>query len=199
MLRSNDKLLKIGDFGTACRAHRGRVHIQYVATRWYRAPECVLTMGRYGTKMDVWAAGCVLYEMATGQPLFDGSDESDQMDKIDRVLGRPNRRLLSRFGRYKSSVFVDRYETSSAVAAEAEAACGLQSLYSPYNAAFELLKNTIVYDPTLRYSADLLLRKPYFAEIRGTCYEQKMIDFEKELQRKSTIDMPAGERKVSAS
>ena len=55
------------------------LHLEYISTRWYRPPECLLTEGRYGYKMDLWAAGCVMYELATLKPLFPGSNELDQV------------------------------------------------------------------------------------------------------------------------
>ena len=35
----------------------------YVATRWYRAPELLVGDTQYGPKVDIWAVGCVLAEM----------------------------------------------------------------------------------------------------------------------------------------
>ena len=32
--------------------------------------------------MDLWAAGCVMYELSTLKPLFPGSNELDQVDKL---------------------------------------------------------------------------------------------------------------------
>lgn len=108
LLGPRDKALRIGDLGTACRVSpNALLHAEYVATRWYRSPECLLTRGWYGTKMDVWAAGCVLYEMATGRPLFDGRDETDQIQKIDKVLGSPDGRLVDRLRKHKSDVLIN--------------------------------------------------------------------------------------------
>ena len=36
---------------------------QPTSTRWYRAPECLLTDGYYGPEMDLWGAGCVMFEI----------------------------------------------------------------------------------------------------------------------------------------
>lgn len=194
LLRSRDKLLKIGDFGTTCHYTDGHPYTEYVATRWYRSPECLLTRGWYNSKMDIWATGCVLYEIATGQPLFDGRDENDQMEKVDRVLGSPDQRLINKFMKHKSDVFVARYEIKRN---EKTAGIGLHSVYQPYRPAYELIKDMVVYDPSKRYSADRLLRKAYFYEIKNTGYEYKMREFDKFLRNKTIISLSKNEQPVS--
>lgn len=57
-------VLKLGDFGSCRSVYSKQPYTEYISTRWYRAPECLLTDGGYGFKMDLWSAGCVLYEMA---------------------------------------------------------------------------------------------------------------------------------------
>lgn len=47
---------------------------EYVATRWYRAPEVMLTFKEYTRAIDIWSVGCVLAEMLSGKPLFPGRD-----------------------------------------------------------------------------------------------------------------------------
>lgn len=45
---------------------------EYVATRWYRAPEIMLNSKNYGKAIDMWSVGCILAEMFNEQPLFPG-------------------------------------------------------------------------------------------------------------------------------
>jgi len=144
--------------------------------------------------MDIWATGCVLYEIATGQPLFDGRDENDQMEKVDHVLGSPDQRLIHKFMKHKSDVFVARYEIKRN---EKTAGIGLHSVYQPYWPAYELIKDMIVYDPSKRYSADRLLRKAYFYEIKNTGYEYKMREFDKFLRNKTITSISKNEQPVS--
>lgn len=196
LLKAGDKLLKIGDFGTTCHVSGGQPYTEYVATRWYRSPECLLTRGWYGTKMDVWATGCVLYEIATGHPLFDGKDENDQLEKIDTVLGSPDSRLIEKFRKHKSDILVKRYEPSGPYYKSAGLpGVGLHSVYQPYRVAYDILKDMVVYDPVKRYSADRLLRTSYFHDMRNTPYEYKMREFEEELRVKAMN--AAKEEKVS--
>jgi len=56
----------------------------YVATRWYRAPELLLS-ANYGKEVDIWAIGCILGELTDGEPLFPGESEVDQLFCIQKV------------------------------------------------------------------------------------------------------------------
>jgi len=82
-------VLKLADFGSCRGTHSKQPFTGYIATRWYRAPECLLTDGCYGPEMDIWAAGSVLFELISLYPLFPGSDDLDQLARIHKVLGTP--------------------------------------------------------------------------------------------------------------
>lgn len=92
MVNENPLSIKIIDFGT-CKdlSVESGPHTSYVSTRWYRAPECVLRSHHYGFNSDIFAAGCVMAEMYLGHPLFPGTSELDQVDKIFQILGTPRR------------------------------------------------------------------------------------------------------------
>jgi len=66
------------------------------ACRWYRAPECLLTDGYYNYKMDMWGVGCVFFEIVSLFPLFPGTNELDQIQKIHSILGTPAPELLAK-------------------------------------------------------------------------------------------------------
>ena len=55
---------------------------EYVATRWYRAPEIMLTWQKYDVEVDIWSAGCIFAEMLEGKPLFPGKDHVNQFSII---------------------------------------------------------------------------------------------------------------------
>lgn len=69
-------------------------------TVWYRAPELLLGARHYTRAVDVWAAGCIFAELVALRPLFQGAERKqggaplqlDQLDKVFRVLGRPDER-----------------------------------------------------------------------------------------------------------
>lgn len=66
----------------------GDAYTDYVATRWYRAPELLVGDTQYGSSVDIWATGCVFAELLTGQPLWPGQSDVDQLYLIIRTLGR---------------------------------------------------------------------------------------------------------------
>lgn len=51
----------------------------YVATRWYRAPEILIANKKYTKGIDMWSLGCILGEMCRGKPLFPGSCTINQV------------------------------------------------------------------------------------------------------------------------
>lgn len=91
------ELVQLADLGSVCQADFPKPHSAYISTRWYRAPECLLTSGYYGPKMDVWALACCFFEILTFQPFFPGDNELDQLHKIHSVIGTPPKSLLERF------------------------------------------------------------------------------------------------------
>lgn len=91
---SSFPLVKLADFGSCRGIHSRMPFTEYIATRWYRSPECLLFNGIYSHKMDIWGVGCVFYELLTKIPLFPGDNELDQLHRIHYVLGTPSERLL---------------------------------------------------------------------------------------------------------
>ncbi|KAL5104177.1 Mitogen-activated protein kinase 15 [Taenia crassiceps] len=62
---------------------------EYVATRWYRAPEILLASGYYTKSVDLWSLGCILGEMLLGKPLFPGGSALDQLECIITTMPHP--------------------------------------------------------------------------------------------------------------
>ncbi|WAQ96149.1 CDKL2-like protein, partial [Mya arenaria] len=88
ILVSKNGVVKLCDFGFArTLAQPGEIYTDYVATRWYRAPELLVGDTKYGKAVDVWAVGCLLVEMLTGEPLFPGDSDIDQLYHIVKVFG----------------------------------------------------------------------------------------------------------------
>lgn len=98
LLNSNCDL-KICDFGLArvsdpTEVQEGQL-TEYVATRWYRAPEIMLNARGYSKAIDVWSVGCILAEMLTNQPLFPGQHYLEQLNLIFNFLGSPSQADLN--------------------------------------------------------------------------------------------------------
>lgn len=115
LLVNSDCELKICDFGLA----RGFKPVtgetdqneelrmtEYVATRWYRAPEIMLSNRRYTTAIDVWSIGCILGELLGGKPMFKGKDYVDQLNLILGVLGTPDDETLLTMSSEKARVYL---------------------------------------------------------------------------------------------
>ena len=60
----------------------------YIQSRFYRSPEVLLGLG-YSPAIDIWSLGCILVELHTGRPLFDGRDEQSQVVRHIELLGMP--------------------------------------------------------------------------------------------------------------
>ncbi|CAG7732341.1 unnamed protein product, partial [Allacma fusca] len=96
VLVSKSGIVKLCDFGFARNlCGPGDAYTDYVATRWYRAPELLVGDVAYGKEVDIWAVGCLFAEMMTGEPLFPGDSDIDQLFLIAQCLGRLAKRHLS--------------------------------------------------------------------------------------------------------
>ena len=89
ILISKDNKVRIADFGSAKKFSYGE-NTDYICTRWYRAPECLLGSRQYDPYIDIWALGAIAVELLTFEPLFPGTNTIDQVAKISDVLGSPS-------------------------------------------------------------------------------------------------------------
>lgn len=67
----------------------------YISTRWYRAPEVILSQKQYTGAIDVWSVGCILAELITRKALLPAQNEHEQMQKINDLLGNPDQKLIN--------------------------------------------------------------------------------------------------------
>lgn len=152
-------LVKLADFGSCRSAYSKAPFTEYIATRWYRSPECLLCNGMYGLKMDIWGAGCVLYEVLTKLPLFPGTDELDQLHKIHCVLGSPNQNLLHKM--------LGNKLTSSKMAFPYKDGTGLRRLLPSASEEFvQVLSALLAYDPESRLTAAQALQSAWFKYVQ---------------------------------
>ena len=149
--------LKLADFGLA-RAFGIPVNTfsNEVVTLWYRAPDVLLGSRTYNTSIDIWSAGCIMAEMYTGRPLFPGTTNEDQLQKIFRLMGTPSERSwpgISQFPEYKSNFTV--YHTQDI------------RNYLPQidPVGLQLIGGMLQLRPELRISAQQALMHPWFADL----------------------------------
>jgi len=97
LLLNAECLMKVADFGLARSLLNDvpdkpdkDVLTDYVATRWYRAPEILLGSNTYGKSVDIWSLGCIFGEMLGGKPLFPGQNTLHQLELVGRVIGAPD-------------------------------------------------------------------------------------------------------------
>lgn len=102
--------VKVIDFGSSCRSNK-RMY-SYIQSRFYRSPEVMLGLP-YSVAIDVWSLGCILAEMHTGEPLFSGSDQFDQMQKIVKLLGMVPAQMIERAGEQQRTQFFEKDRAST--------------------------------------------------------------------------------------
>ncbi|KAI7818538.1 kinase-like domain-containing protein, partial [Gamsiella multidivaricata] len=85
--------LKLADFGLArlFQKKRKRDYTNRVITLWYRPPELILGATAYGPEVDMWSAGCIMVELFTRKPIFQGHNEITQLDHIWKTMGTPQK------------------------------------------------------------------------------------------------------------
>jgi serine/threonine protein kinase len=85
-----DNCWKIADFGTCCEATSSRLNTSRLSrgTACYRAPEIISERSMYNNKADIWALGCILYEILSGVQLF-SSDWATREFAASRKLELP--------------------------------------------------------------------------------------------------------------
>ncbi|XP_047032408.1 cyclin-dependent kinase-like 1 [Helicoverpa armigera] len=152
VLVSNTGVVKLCDLGFArALAAPGEPYTEYVATRWYRAPELLVAEHRYGPEVDIWAIGCLFAEMLTGDPLFPGDSDIDQLALIIKTVGK----LAPRHQQVVSRL--------AGGAALSGAAGGARGVLPGVGAARDLLAACLRTEPRARPPAQALLRHKYFS------------------------------------
>jgi mitogen-activated protein kinase 1/3 len=103
ILANSDCKLKVCDFGLARPSFNDMpttiFWTDYVATRWYRAPElCGSFFAKYSPAIDIWSIGCIFAEILLGKPLFPGRNVVHQLELITDLLGTPSAEVIAKVG-----------------------------------------------------------------------------------------------------
>eukprot|EP00814_Leptocylindrus_danicus_P010342 CAMPEP_0116018740 /NCGR_PEP_ID=MMETSP0321-20121206/8825_1 /TAXON_ID=163516 /ORGANISM="Leptocylindrus danicus var. danicus, Strain B650" /LENGTH=429 /DNA_ID=CAMNT_0003489185 /DNA_START=979 /DNA_END=2269 /DNA_ORIENTATION=+ len=155
LVEKNGDRLKLADLGSCRGIYSRPPFTEYISTRWYRAPECLLTDGSYGPEMDIWGAGCVFFEIMTLYPLFPGNDEIDQINRIHNILGTPSKRVLDKLKRKASSSLKFNFPLQNGT--------GIASLI-PFvkKECIDFLDEAVAYDASQRITAENAVNHPCF-------------------------------------
>ncbi|XP_063444648.1 cyclin-dependent kinase-like 4 isoform X3 [Mytilus trossulus] len=156
ILVSKSGVVKLCDFGFArTLAQPGESYTDYVATRWYRAPELLVGDTKYGKAVDIWAIGCLLSEMLTGEPLFPGDSDIDQLYHIVKCFGNLTARHKEVFLRNPLFVGMRIPEVKETVPLE-------KKFNRISSNALDLMKQSLRLDPDDRPTCTQLLKHEFF-------------------------------------
>ena len=104
--------------------------------------------------------GCIFAEMSTGRPLFCGSSDQDQLQRIFKVLGTPSR--------HEWPGLIDLPDGRAVEAMPRIIGKGLKTVLPRLSPnGIDLLSKMLQYDPTKRISAKEAMRHAYFSDLQG--------------------------------
>ncbi|KAF3449826.1 hypothetical protein FNV43_RR05905 [Rhamnella rubrinervis] len=190
ILANADCKLKICDFGLARvsfnEAPSTVFWTDYVATRWYRAPElCGSFFSKYTPAVDIWSIGCIFAEMLIGKPLFPGKNVVHQLELITDLLGTPSAECIARIRNEKARRYLNNMKKKQPIPFS-------QKFPKVGPLALHLLERLLEFDPRYRPSAEEALSDPYFQGLANLDHEPSRqpisrLEFEFE-RRKLTKD-----------
>lgn len=192
VLANADCKLKICDFGLARVAFQDTptaiFWTDYVATRWYRAPElCGSFFSKYTPAIDIWSIGCIFAEILTGKPLFPGKNVVHQLELITDLLGTPPPDVIARVRNEKARRYLITMQKKPALQFP-------QKFPNADPLALRLLEKLLAFDPKDRPSAEEALADPYFkglakVEREPSAQPISKLEFEFERRRVSKEDV----------
>jgi cell division cycle 2-like protein len=135
-----------------------------VVTLWYRAPELLLGTKQYSTAIDMWSLGCIMAELLAKEPLFNGRNEFDQLNKIFRILGTPNETIwpgFSKLPQVKANYVKHQYN----LLRKKFPATSFTGSPVLSDSGLDLLNKLLTYDPEKRINAEDALNHEWFREV----------------------------------
>ncbi|VAH77858.1 unnamed protein product [Triticum turgidum subsp. durum] len=192
ILANADCKLKICDFGLARVSFNDTPSAifwtDYVATRWYRAPElCGSFFSKYTPAIDIWSIGCIFAEMLTGRPLFPGKNVVHQLDLMTDLLGTPSAESISRIRNEKARRYLGNMKKKHPIPFS-------QKFPGVDPMALHLLERLLAFDPADRPTAAEALADPYFtglanSELEPTTQPISRLEFEFERRKLGREDV----------
>ncbi|XP_031494580.1 mitogen-activated protein kinase 15 [Nymphaea colorata] len=185
ILANADCKLKICDFGLARVAFNDTptaiFWTDYVATRWYRAPElCGSFFSKYTPAIDIWSIGCIFAEVLTGKPLFPGKNVVHQLDLMTDLLGTPSADAIARVRNEKARRYLGSMRRKKPIPFT-------QKFPNVDPLALHLLERMLAFEPKDRPTAEEALADPYFrglAKVEREPSAQPVTKLEFEFERR---------------
>merc|ERR1712232_1413160 len=172
--------IKVADFGLArcqqpaaaskqppeTRNGRDGNMTDYVATRWYRAPEILLGSSRYTRGVDLWSTGCIFGELLTGRPTFPGQSTMNQLDRILELTDKPSLEDIQAMeSPYAATMLEPLPLTPPRPLHDIFPSAGLEALH--------LLNGLLQFNPNRRWPAAKALQHPYLSIFRDPSVERE--------------------------
>ena len=152
--------VKIADFGLAREIRSIPPYTEYVSTRYYRAPECILKSTNYNSPIDIWALGCVMAEMYLHpQPLFYGANEKEVLYRICSILGTPTYDTWAD-GIHQAKFTGFKFPNCNKIELE-------NIITNASEDAIDLMKQMLKWDPNRRATASNLLNHKFFEKYKN--------------------------------
>lgn len=160
VLISEDCTIKLCDFGMSRNVTGDDPQLtEYVVTRYYRAPEIMLSSHHYTKKVDVWSVGCTFSELLTKKFLFPGKNYLEQVKLIIETLGSQSEEDLSFITNSSAKDYVKQFKNIP------RKPMGEVVNYN-YPKALDLLDKMLVFNPDKRISVEEAINHPYLQAIK---------------------------------
>ncbi|XP_075983171.1 cyclin-dependent kinase-like 4 isoform X2 [Anticarsia gemmatalis] len=175
ILLTSEGVVKLCDFGFARMISPGESYTDYVATRWYRAPELLVGDTMYSTPVDVWAIGCVFAELLSGEALWPGKSDLDQLYLIRKTLGDLLPRHMTIFSQNTFFQGMALPEPTMLEPLDKK----IPQRYASNELVLDFLNKCLDKDPMMRWTCEQLLRHPIFENFLFTVPHSDHEEYEK--------------------
>jgi len=162
ILINSDCQIKLADFGLARSvASTGEdTNIKltdYVATRWYRAPEILLGSTKYSKAVDMWSVGCILGELIVGKAIFQGTSTLNQIEKVLELIGKPKADDIESVESPHAATILSSIDVSKKKS--------FQSFFANASeTALDFLRKLLVFNPNNRLTIEEALKHKYLEQ-----------------------------------